>query len=115
MFSTELGMSPESRYEWITRAPLHLIDTVHGGTMLSGSARAETPFGPLAGRTAVHVTDQGDDSAVISFNVGGTPVMLAVAGANYIRLIELLIEHASEHNRARFEAALDAALEEGAA
>ena len=85
--------------------------TFHGGSMISGSARADTPFGPLAGRTMVHVSDQGDDSAVISFHCGTTPVMLAVAGDNYLSLIRELIDHASSANRDRLDAELSQALE----
>lgn len=77
---------------------------------ITGSAKAQTPFGPLAGRTIVHVDDQGVDSAVITFQCGHTPVMLAVAGENYINLIRELIAHASPALRDELGTQLDEAL-----
>jgi hypothetical protein len=79
-------------------------------TVLSGSARADTPFGPLAGRTPVMVTDQGADSAVIQFHCGSTPVMLAVSGPNFLGLIRGLIALAADDTRAALESELEAAL-----
>ena len=60
-----------------------------------GFAKAETPFGPLSGHTSIDVKDQGNDSAVISFRCGHTPVMLVVAGDDYRQLLEALIDKAS--------------------
>lgn len=74
--------------------------------MISGSAKATTPFGPLAGRTAIVIEDQGEDSVVISFQCGHTPVMLAVAGAHYLDFMRELIGHASQANRVALTAAL---------
>jgi hypothetical protein len=78
--------------------------------MISGSAKATTPFGPLSGRTAIVVEDQGDDSVVIGFQCGHTPVILAVAGANYYNLVRELIAHASQAQRQQLTAALDEAV-----
>lgn len=64
-----------------------------------GFAKAETPFGPLAGHTHINITDAGDDSAVIDFRCGHTPVRLVVAGANYLDLVRALIDKASPHRR----------------
>jgi hypothetical protein len=82
--------------------------------MITGSAKAMTPFGALTGRTPIHVEDFGTDSALISFMCGSTPVQVAVAGDNFTGLIRALIAKAAEH-RAQLEAELDAVLEEGAA
>jgi len=64
-----------------------------------GFAKAETPFGPLAGHTHINVTDQGNDSAVIDFRCGHTPVRLVVAGHDYRDLVLALIEKASPAQR----------------
>lgn len=73
---------------------------------LSGSAKAVTPFGPMAGRTPVTLADQGTDSAVIMFHCGATPVSLTVAGDNYLGLVRGLIALASPANRAELESEL---------
>lgn len=98
---------PAGSVERLAHLPGH-----NGGhrTMITGSAKAVTPFGPLTGRTAIYVEDQGEDSAVISFHCGHTPVILAVAGGNYFGLIRELIAHASAGQRARLEAELEDAL-----
>ena len=84
--------------------------------MISGSAKASTPFGQLTGRTMVHVDDFGEDSARISFMCGQTPVELAVADANFHGLIRALIAHASPASQEVLTAELDAALgQEGVA
>ena len=64
-----------------------------------GFAKAETPFGPLSGHTHIEVSDAGNDSAVIDFRCGHTPVRLVVAGANYLDLVRALIDKASPHRR----------------
>jgi hypothetical protein len=64
-----------------------------------GFAKAETPFGPLAGHTHINVTEQGNDSAVIDFRCGHTPVRLVVAGQDYRDLVLALIEKASPAQR----------------
>jgi hypothetical protein len=77
---------------------------------ISGSAKAVTPFGPLAGRTPVTVTDQGTDSVVIAFHCGATPVVLALAGENYLAFVRECITKAGDMHRAALDAALDAAV-----
>lgn len=83
--------------------------------MITGSAKAETPFGPLTGRTPIHVDNFGIDTAFISFMCGSTPVHVAVAGPNYFGLIRALIAQAGEGTRQQLEDELDQALEAGAA
>ena len=68
-------------------------------TRLTGFAKADTQFGPLAGRTNIEITDQGQDSVNITFRCGTTPVMLSCAGANYLNLVRALIEKASPHQQ----------------
>lgn len=104
----------------LDRLPLletsNIVSTVTGNSrMISGSAKAMTPFGPLTGRTPIHVDDFGDDSAVVSFMCGNTPVEIAVAGDNFHALIRALIAQAAADTRAQLEAEFDAALEEGVA
>lgn len=77
---------------------------------ISGSAKAVTPFGPLAGRTPVTVEDAGADSIVVSFHCGATPVMLAVAGPNYLAFVRECIRHAAPGVRAELEAELATAV-----
>lgn len=76
-----------------------------------GFAKAETPFGPLSGYTHINVTDQGNDSAVIDFRCGHTPVRLVVAGADYRALVTALIDKAQPHVREEFSQRLDHVLE----
>lgn len=78
--------------------------------MISGTAKAETPFGPLCGRTAVTVADQGENSVVIGFQCGHTPVVLAVAGNHYLEFVRELIAHASADQRTALAAELDRAV-----
>jgi hypothetical protein len=78
--------------------------------MISGAAKADTPFGPLAGRTMVTVEDFGEDSARIGFMCGPTPVHLHVAGDNFVGLIRALIAQAAADTRQQLEDELDAAL-----
>lgn len=93
-----------------------LTSTVTGDSrMITGMAKAMTPFGPLAGRTPIHVENFGDDSARISFMCGQTPVSFSVADGNFHDLIRALIAQAAAGTREQLEAELDAALEEGAA
>ena len=73
-------------------------------TRLTGFAKAETQFGPLAGRTTIEITDQGDNSVVITFRCGHTPVLLALAGQHYHDFIRAVIDKASpqmaeQHNQ----------------
>lgn len=93
------------------------FSTVTGDSrMISGFAKAMTPFGPLAGRTPIHVEDgAGEDSARISFMCGQTPVSFVVADGNFQGLIRALIAQAGANTRAELEAEYDAALNEGAA
>lgn len=83
--------------------------------MISGFAKAVTPFGPLAGRTPVMVEDCGTDSVVITFHCGATPVSLVMADSNYLAFVRECIGHASPAIRAELEAALDALAAECAA
>ena len=97
--------------DWLNRLPIASITELHGGSsLITGSAKAVTPFGPLAGRTTVHVEDQGVDSAVITFMCGTTPVMLALAGDNYLNLVRELIAHAATHRQAELTDALQQAI-----
>lgn len=92
------------------------VSSVTGDSMLTGFAKAMTPFGPLAGRTPIHVEDgAGEDSARISFLCGQTPVSFVVADGNFHGLIRALIAQAGANARAELEAEYDAALEEGVA
>lgn len=84
----------------------------HMGGMITGSAKAETPFGALTGRTPIHVDNFGEDSARISFMCGPTPVSFAVADGNFHALIRALIAQAAAGTREQLEAELAAALEE---
>lgn len=72
-----------------------------------GFAKAETPFGPLSGHTHINVTEQGDDSAVIDFRCGHTPVRLVVAGQDYRDLVLALIEKAAPEHRAELSDRLE--------
>lgn len=82
----------------------------HHMTGLSGAAKAVTPFGPLAGRTPIKVSNNGTDLAIIDFLCGDTPVSLAVSGDNFIALVRQLIEQASDLNRARLTSELEEAM-----
>ena len=62
---------------------------------ITGQAKAETQFGPLAGRTVVEILDQGDNSIVITFRCGHTPVLLALAGQHYHDFVRAVIDKAS--------------------
>jgi hypothetical protein len=75
-------------------------------TAISASAKAETPFGPLAGRTPVHVTDAGADSVVITFHCGPTPVTLVMAGEHYLAFVRACIAHAADESRPALTEAL---------
>lgn len=95
---------------------MQVVSSVTGDSMISGFAKAMTPFGPLAGRTPIHIEDgAGEDSARISFLCGQTPVSFTVADSNFHGLIRALIAQAAAGTREQLEAELDAALEEGAA
>lgn len=72
-----------------------------------GFAKAETPFGPLAGHTHITISDQGNDSAILDFRCGHTPVRLVVAGANYLDLVRALIDKASPARREELNERLD--------
>lgn len=76
-----------------------------------GFAKAETPFGPLAGHTHITVGDQGQDSIVIDFRCGHTPVRLVVAGSNYLDLMRALIDKASPHRQVELSDRLEEVLE----
>lgn len=60
-----------------------------------GHAKAETPFGPLSGFTHIEVGDCGEDSAIIDFRCGHTPVRLVVAGQDYHDLVRAILEPAN--------------------
>lgn len=62
----------------------------------TGHAKAETPFGPMAGRTRVWIEHNGIDLALIKFYCGETPVSLAVAGEHLDALIVALIERQND-------------------
>lgn len=72
-----------------------------------GFAKAETPFGPLSGHTHINITDAGNDSAIIDFRCGHTPVRLVVAGQNYLDLVQALIEKANPERREELSERLD--------
>lgn len=76
-----------------------------------GFAKAETPFGPLAGHTWIRVSEFGEDSAQISFHCGHTPVSISVAGKNYHDLINALIEGANAEARADYNERLAGLIE----
>jgi hypothetical protein len=80
--------------------------------MITGAAKASTPFGPLAGRTPIHITNNGEDLAIVDFLCGGTPVSIAVAGDNLHGLIRALIAQASELHAARLAHEFDTAMAE---
>jgi hypothetical protein len=69
-------------------------------------AKATTPFGVMAGRSRVTVTDAGQDCAVIEFHVGPTPVLLAMAESHLHAFIETLAGVCNELHRARVLAEL---------
>jgi uncharacterized protein (DUF3820 family) len=64
-------------------------------------ARATTPFGVMAGRSMVTVTDGGQDCAAIEFHVGPTPVMVVMAESHLHAFIEALAGVCNELYRAR--------------
>ena len=66
-------------------------------------AKADTPFGPLAGRTRVEITHNGYDLALIYFHCGDTKITLSIAGANLNDLITGLIDQQSHVNAKRNE------------
>jgi hypothetical protein len=93
--------------QWNVTSPISGERVTHH---ITGSAKAKTDFGYMGGRTPVHVEDFGQDSALITFRCNETPVMLAVAGENYINLIRELIAHASPALRDELGTQLDEAL-----
>lgn len=76
-----------------------------------GFAKAETPFGPLAGHTHIAVGDAGNDSVILDFRCGHTPVRLVVAGANYLDLVRAMIDKASPHRAEQLNERLEHVLE----
>lgn len=66
---------------------------------ITGFAKADTAFGPMAGRTAVEIHDQGNNSVVITFRCGPTPVMLSLAGQHYHDFVRAVIAKASPHSQ----------------
>lgn len=78
--------------------------------MISGSAKATTPFGVISGRTPIHVRYGGDDLAVTSFQCGSTPVVFALSGDDLTAYIRVLIATLAVAKRAEFEDLLDDAL-----
>lgn len=108
-----MNVSPTiERLPLLATSPVHTFTGGHMKGMLTGSAKAETPFGPLTGRTPIHVTDFGTDSALISFMCGPTPVQIAVADSNFHGLIRSLIALAAEDTRQQLEDELADALEQ---
>lgn len=63
--------------------------------IITGFAKAETPFGPLAGRTTVEVNDNGENCVIVTFRCGTTPVQIALAGAHYHDFVKAIIDKAS--------------------
>jgi hypothetical protein len=80
-------------------------ETTHRTTAF---AKADTPFGPLAGRTQVNITHNGYDLALVTFNCGDTKVTLSIAGAHLNDLITGLIDQQSHVNAKRNERLLRA-------
>jgi len=78
---------------------------------LTGYAKAETPFGPMAGRTNIEISDAGTDSVTVAFRCGTTPVAFTCAGANYLNLVRAMIEKASPHHQEELNERLTAVLE----
>ena len=74
---------------------------------ITGSAKAETPFGPMTGRTRVEIEPSGEDMVVITFHCGATPVILAMAGGNFHAFIRACIGQASEMTRRKYTKQLD--------
>ena len=66
-------------------------------------AKADTPFGPLAGRTRVNITHNGYDLALVTFHCGDTKITLSIAGNNLNELILGLIDQQSHVNAKRNE------------
>ena len=64
-------------------------------------AKATTPFGVMAGRSMVTVTEGGQDCAAIEFHVGPTPVMVVMAESHLHAFIEALAGVCNELYRAR--------------
>lgn len=81
-------------------------------SFINGQAKAVTQFGPMAGRTPVFVEYGGDDLAVTQFQVGPTPVQLALAGQHLHDYITALIATVAKANQAALREALEAALRE---
>ena len=77
---------------------------------LTGFAKADTPFGPMAGRTPIEVSDAGDDSVTVAFRCGSTPVAFTCAGDNYLDLVRAMIDKATPAHRAELNDRLDAVL-----
>ena len=80
----------------------------HSMKTTTAFAKAETPFGPLAGRTRVEITHNGYDLALIYFHCGDTKITLSIAGANLNDLITGLIDQQSHVNAKRNERRLRA-------
>ena len=77
---------------------------------VTGFAKAETPFGPLAGHTSIEVSDQGTDSVTVTFRCGTTPVAFTCAGANYLNLVRAMIDKASPAQQEQLNERLTEAL-----
>jgi hypothetical protein len=78
---------------------------------ITAFAKASTPFGPIAGRTAITVVSGGQDLAVIEFTAGPTPVMLSIGDSNLHAFIEALAEVCNQMHAQRVKANLPATLE----
>lgn len=111
MHTKPVAEHADAYLDWLNRLPIASITELHGGSsLITGSAKAVTPFGPLAGRTTVHVEDRGDDLAVISFMCGTTPVMLALSGDNFYGLLNELIAVAANDRQAELREQLREAI-----
>lgn len=64
-------------------------------THISAAAKAQTPFGVQASRTAVTVHRAAEDLAVTELVIGGTPVSFAMSDGNLHAYITALIECAN--------------------
>lgn len=77
--------------------------------MNSCSAKAMTPFGPLAGRSILRVDRDAEDLVTISFTVGATPVSFSVADSHLDQFIRDLIAATNTARRSELLDALEAA------
>lgn len=79
--------------------------------MIPAAATAQTPFGPVGGRTFLNVHRHADDLAQTSFLCGSTPVTFSLADSDLHAYIGALIECVAANARAELLDRLAAARE----